>query len=216
MEQIFYGPDWPTHIYANPNGTFGKIMAYLSSWSQLKLKPIYLNDIFDTSYFYPGASLISTYGNGRWCMDENCLIGASLICQSKDALIKIGNNVFIGSGSQIISSKAITIGNNVLISSDVIIQDNDAHSLNYEPRAHDIEYALARHLGNPLSEKDWSKIASEEIRICDNSWIGMRAIILKGVEIGERSIVGAGSVVTKSVPSDVVVAGNPAVIVKKL
>jgi acetyltransferase-like isoleucine patch superfamily enzyme len=50
----------------------------------------------------------------------------------------------------------------------------------------------------------------------DNVWIGMNAVILKGVTIGENSVVAAGAVVSKSVPANVVVAGNPAVIVKEL
>jgi acetyltransferase-like isoleucine patch superfamily enzyme len=52
--------------------------------------------------------------------------------------------------------------------------------------------------------------------ISDNVWIGMNAIILKGVTIGENSVVAAGAVVTKSVPANVVVAGNPAVVTKEL
>jgi acetyltransferase-like isoleucine patch superfamily enzyme len=53
------------------------------------------------------------------------------------------------------------------------------------------------------------------VTIADNVWIGMNATILKGVTIGENSVVAAGAVVTKSVPANVVVAGNPAVVIKK-
>lgn len=54
-------------------------------------------------------------------------------------------------------------------------------------------------------------------KICSNKvWIGFNAIILKGVTIGEGAIVAAGAVVTKDVPAWTVVAGNPAVVVKKL
>ena len=52
--------------------------------------------------------------------------------------------------------------------------------------------------------------------IRDNVWIGFNAVILKGVTVGENSIVAAGAVVTKSVPANVAVAGNPAVVVKEL
>ncbi|HEX8899049.1 MAG TPA: DapH/DapD/GlmU-related protein, partial [Chthoniobacterales bacterium] len=60
------------------------------------------------------------------------------------------------------------------------------------------------------------EIRSAPVIISDNVWIGMNAVILKGVTIGENSVVAAGAVVTKSVPANVVVAGNPAVITKQL
>jgi acetyltransferase-like isoleucine patch superfamily enzyme len=53
------------------------------------------------------------------------------------------------------------------------------------------------------------------VKIADNVWIGMNAVILKGVTIGENSVVAAGSVVTKTVEPNTVVAGNPAVVVKQ-
>ncbi len=59
-------------------------------------------------------------------------------------------------------------------------------------------------------------IRTAPVRIADNVWIGMNAVILKGVTIGENSVVAAGSVVSKSVAANTVVAGNPAVVVKNL
>jgi len=53
------------------------------------------------------------------------------------------------------------------------------------------------------------------VKIADNVWIGMNAVILKGVIVGENSVVAAGSVVTKNVEPNTVVAGNPAVVVKR-
>ena len=68
--------------------------------------------------------------------------------------------------------------------------------------------------GDPLASKDWSVVRTKPIRICDKVWIGMNAIILKGVTIGEGSVDAAGSVVTKDVSPWTVVAGNPARVVK--
>ena len=59
------------------------------------------------------------------------------------------------------------------------------------------------------------KLKTAPVKIGDNVWIGMNAVILKGVTIGENSVVAAGSVVTKSVESNAVVAGNPATVVKR-
>jgi len=67
---------------------------------------------------------------------------------------------------------------------------------------------------NPLASKDWSVVPTKPIRICDKVWIGMNAIILKGVTIGEGAVVAAGAVVTKDVPPWTVAAGNPARVVK--
>jgi maltose O-acetyltransferase len=55
-----------------------------------------------------------------------------------------------------------------------------------------------------------------EVRIGNNVWIGSGAVILKGVTIGDRAVVGARAVITSDVPSDVVMAGNPARIIKRL
>lgn len=113
--------------------------------------------------------------------------------------IQIGNNVGI-SGSTINATTSITIGNNVLIGSGCIITDTDSHPLHYEDRN---------------AERN-EKTHRAPIVIEDNCFIGARSIILKGVTIGEGSVVGAGSVVSKDVPPHCVVCGNPAKVVKTL
>lgn len=115
----------------------------------------------------------------------------------KTSIIKLGNNVQI-SGCTISAAEHITIGNNVLIGSGALITDSDAHPLD----------ASERLKGGPGN--------SRGITIGDNVFIGARAIILKGVNIGNNSIIGSGSVVVKDVPSNVVVGGNPAKILKIL
>ncbi len=116
-----------------------------------------------------------------------------------DSQIVIGNNVGI-SGSTICAVKSVTIGNNVLIGSGCIITDTDAHPISWK---------LRRERRSDLK-------AVSPVVIQDDVFIGARSIILKGVTIGERSVVGAGSVVIKDVPPDCIVAGNPARVVRKL
>ena len=113
--------------------------------------------------------------------------------------IVIGDNVGI-SGSTICARKEIVIGNNVLIGSGCIITDSDAHPIEWKDRR----------------EGASNKIKCAPIIIGNDVFIGARSIILKGVEIGDRAVVGAGSVVTRNVPADTIVAGNPAVVVKEL
>lgn len=117
-----------------------------------------------------------------------------------NAAIKIGNNVGISSSS-IWAHKSITIGNNVTIGANCTIVDSDCHSLDH------------RHRGKPV---DLEYKIDLPIVIEDDVLIGAQSIILKGVTIGERSVIGAGSVVTKNIPPDVIAAGNPCRVIKRL
>jgi acetyltransferase-like isoleucine patch superfamily enzyme len=113
---------------------------------------------------------------------------------AKNAEIIIGNNVGI-SGATISCSLSITIGDDTMIGSGVLITDSDAHSIHPELRK-DSKYARCK-----------------PIVIENNVFIGARSIVLKGVRIGEGSVIGAGSVVTKDVHPMSIAAGNPAKIV---
>lgn len=110
------------------------------------------------------------------------------------AHLSIGNNVGI-SQTTIIAHADITIEDNVKIGGGTSIYTSDFHSLDATKRAssHDIEFRVQK-----------------PVYISKNAFIGAHSIILKGVTIGENSIVGAGSVVTHSIPSNQVWAGNPA------
>lgn len=114
-----------------------------------------------------------------------------------EAVIQIGNNVGM-SGCTVSAHRSITIGNHVLIGSGALITDSDAHALD-------------------VAERRCGKGGqSKPVMIYDDAFIGARAIVLKGVTIGQGAIVGAGSVVVKDVPPFTVVAGNPARIIKTL
>lgn len=121
------------------------------------------------------------------------------ICAQSGAIVKIGDNVGMSSPS-IWAYKSIKIGNNVKLGGDVIIIDSDSHSLNYDKR---------RNIESDINDRQ-----DIEIVIDDDVWIGARSIILKGVHIGARTVIGAGSVVTKNLPPDCIAAGNPAKIIK--
>ncbi len=106
----------------------------------------------------------------------------------------------------------IRIGSHCLISWNVGIADSDFHPLAPAQRRIDAE-ALAPFFENRPPRP---KLVTAPVIIGDNVWIGMNAVILKGVTIGDNSVVAAGSVVTKNIEPNTVVAGNPAVVVKKL
>jgi acetyltransferase-like isoleucine patch superfamily enzyme len=115
-------------------------------------------------------------------------------------------------GALIMADELIEIGNHVLISWNVGIADSDFHPLDPVKRKQDT-YALAPFYKDRPPRPP---LRTRPVKICDNAWIGMNSTILKGVIIGENSVVAAGSVVTKSVPPNVVVAGNPAVVVRDI
>lgn len=140
---------------------------------------------------------------------EDCIVKSHLRWESSSQGIKIGPNTYIGSDTSLNSIKGITIGSDVLISNNCFISDSDGHSIDFKKRKEDVPNRWK-------GFKDWSDISSDAIKIKDGVWIGAYSIVLKGVTIGKRTIIGAGSVVTKDIPNDVVAAGNPAKIIRRL
>lgn len=109
--------------------------------------------------------------------------------------ITIGHYCLICAGVRISAATEITIGDNCMMAQRVYITDADWHDL----------YDRGRFIGK-----------SAPVTIGDNVWIGDSAIICKGIAIGNNSIIGAGAVVVKDIPANVVAAGNPAVVLKRL
>lgn len=116
--------------------------------------------------------------------------GVSIYMESTSSRLSIGNNTFINRRSEIVCMSDIHIGNNCAISWDVKIMDTDYHYIN-------------------------DKSNTKAVYIGDNVWIGMSSLILKGVHIGDGAVIGAGAVVTRDVPPNTIVAGNPARVVKE-
>ena len=106
----------------------------------------------------------------------------------------IGNNNIIGFRFTALCRDKISIGNNNFIASDVFVCDYN-------------------HSTNKLLH--YNKLFSSPVSIGNDCWIGEKCIILPGVSIGDGCIIGAGSVVTKSVPNYCMAVGNPAKIIKK-
>lgn len=146
------------------------------------------------------------FGHGRIVLGSNVrLSGKSSIIfshrPSSPPLLRVGDGTFIGHNCSLHIADAVTIGEHCLIAGGVRISDNDGHPL------------------DPIRRRRNEAMPREAIRavsIGDDVWIGAGAQVLKGVAIGDRSVVGAGAIVARDVPSDVVVAGNPARIVKRL
>lgn len=154
-------------------------------------------EIGDDFTFYSGGNLNPICRN----------LKGSFYVPYSDSRIVIGDRVGISS-SCLWAKERITIGNDVHIGGDCLLMDNDAHPHDY--RQCRLSFC------QEVREDDYSKlIPSAPIEIGDDVWIGARCIILKGVHIGARSIIAAGSVVTKDIPADCIAAGGPAKVIKR-
>lgn len=138
-------------------------------------------------------------------------------------LLSVGNNSSIGNGaeffpleqghpSKIIIGDGVVIGdyNRFASMNSIVIEDNVLFAAYVHITDHSHEY---RNPDIPVVKQ--GVFTKGEVRICKNSWIGLRVSILSGVTIGEHSVVAAGSIVTKDVPAFSVVAGIPAKVIKR-
>lgn len=123
----------------------------------------------------------------------------TIIIARGEGKVCIGDGVGI-SGATIYAREEILIGNNVLVGANTKILDNDFHPIEVEAR----------------NANDFSRLECRPVKIGENVFIGCNCLILKGTEIGSNSIVGAGSVVCGKFPENVVIAGNPAKVIKRL
>jgi acetyltransferase-like isoleucine patch superfamily enzyme len=169
-------------------------------WLILRIKDI---DIAGICYFSGFSSVRKTKGSilkiGRNCrfnsLSDSNLIGINHKCiistHSSDASLVIGNNCGF-SGTTIGCFKEIIISDNARCGANTVITDSDWH------------------LNDVRSGKP------KRVVIEENVWLGYGVVVLKGVTIGANSVIGAGSVVTKDIPANVVAAGNPCRVIKKL
>lgn len=123
--------------------------------------------------------------------------------------VHIGEWTTLGRDSLILSVNSVKIGNNCAIAGNVIITDNNYHPINPSDRLY-MSYT-------PHGSIERSPIysANAPVKIGNNVWIGTYARISKGVTIGDNSIIGANSVVTKDIPANCIAVGNPARVVKE-
>lgn len=127
----------------------------------------------------------------------------SYSCNGQKSLF-FGNNVQINDFVHIAALEKVKIGNNVLIAGKVFITDLEHGS-----------YIGNEYDSNPCSIVKDRQLSSKAVIIEDNVWIGEHVSVLPGVTIGENSIIGANSVVTKSIPPNSIAVGCPARVIKQ-
>jgi len=187
-----------------------KWIIYLKNRNTLRNNKV----VFHKSLKIGGCLYISNHGTLN--IGENCIINSGKIYNiiggdtktniliGNGAKLNIGNNVGI-SNSTFVCRELIAINDDVLIGGNCKIYDADFHSIDFQERM------------NPYINKTNDRfIKKAPIIINKGAWIGGHCIILKGITIGEMSIIGAGSVLTKSVPPYEIWAGNPARFIRKI
>lgn len=165
---------------------------------------LYPNIIFGKKNSFVGFTKFRNYPGGSITIGDKCsflssatsnLIGINHRCMlstmTKNATITIGDGCGF-SGTVVGAFLSISLGKNVRCGANTLITDGDWHCDD-------------RRSGPP-----------KEVIIENNVWLGEGVKVLKGVLIGENSLIGAGSVVTKNIPANVVAAGNPCKIIKSL
>ncbi len=171
------------------------------------------NSVQYANYRIVGTPIIEISGNGRIVLGDNLQMNNGMldnqigynnpcILRAENGSILIGKNVGMSQTTLVAKNVNITIGCNVKIGGGVKVYTTDFHSLHYEDRRE--------------SEYDTANRKCAPVVIDDDCFIGAGSIILKGVHIGARTIIGAGSVVTKDIPADVIAGGNPCKILKEI
>ncbi len=145
-------------------------------------------------------------GRGQIVIGDNVRLSGklSIIFSARhcsQTAVSIGDGTFLGHNCALTIASRLEIGRHCLIASGVRIADFDGHPID----------ALHRRRGDFVSSNRVLPVS-----IGDDVWIGNGATILKGVTLGDRTIIGTRAVVTHSVPADCIVVGNPAKIVKYL
>jgi acetyltransferase-like isoleucine patch superfamily enzyme len=148
--------------------------------------------------FIGGGFRIYLIGNSKVSIRGKIHIFDNVELQCRNAALEIGNNCSINSHSRIIAFEKIDIGDRVVIAQFVTILDHD-HSQTFQ--------------NEKLILKGYT---TSPIKIGNNVWIGDKVTITKGVNIGNNVIIGANAVVTKDIPSNSIVGGIPARVIKVL
>jgi lipopolysaccharide O-acetyltransferase len=122
----------------------------------------------------------------------------------REPCLFVGSDVEVNDYVHIAAAERVEIGDNVLIASRVFISDHN-HG----------QYDISNPGSAPSIPPGKRPLASKPVKIGDNVWIGEQVCILPGVVIGDGAVVGSGAVVTRDVPADTIVVGNPAHAVRR-
>lgn len=165
--------------------------------------------IHSSAKLHPEAEIANIHGDpSAIVIGAHSHVRGQLLTFWNGGKITIGEWVYVGHGSRIWSQASVSIGNNVLISHLADIHDTNSHPIDWGARRKDSRAILS---GEEYASP--SATISSPVVIEEDAWIGLKAIVLKGVRVGRGAIVAAGAVVTKNVEPWTIVAGNPAKVI---
>lgn len=181
----------------NPFRTILFVRTFFKSfWYKVKYEKILKKATFGKRLRISGKLIIKGHGKVFFGDDVVCSMTVTPFTHSPEAVIKIGDGAFLN-GTRFGAAKSISIGSKCILA-DCRIMDTDFHSLRKD-----------RH-------SKYAPVEVSPVYIGDNVWIGAQAAVLKGVTIGENSVIGFGAVVTKDIEPNVIAAGNPAKVVREI
>jgi acetyltransferase-like isoleucine patch superfamily enzyme len=161
--------------------------------------------------FGPQSRVINPGAVDRITIGANTLVDGELLVHDYGGTIALGEACYVGPGTRIWSGESLVIGDHVFIAHNVTIVDTNAHQLDASERAEHYQRTVVE--ARPFEK---GSIETAPVRIESHAWINFNVAILKGVTVGRGAIIGAGSVVTKDVPPNVLCAGNPARVIRAL
>lgn len=125
-------------------------------------------------------------------------------------MIDIGADTYFGDGTLISAAQEVVIGAGTLLAHGVQVFDNDTHPLDAQQRVRHFRMIVGLEPAGPV------EVGSAPVRIGQRCWIGMHALIMKGVTLGDETVVAAGSLVVSDFPARVLIGGNPARVIRSL
>lgn len=127
---------------------------------------------------------------------ENCFIESPFFANWGGHHVHLGSNVYANAGLKLVDDTHIYIGDCTMLGPNVVLA-TAGHPINPELRSQGYQYNMPVHIGR-------------------NCWLGAGVIVMPGVTIGDNTVIGAGSIVTKDIPSGVVAVGNPCRVLREV
>ena len=127
---------------------------------------------------------------------ENCYIESPYFANWGGHHVHLGSNIYANAGLKLVDDTHIYVGDCTMFGPNVVIA-TAGHPIDPELRSKGLQYNLPVHIGK-------------------NCWLGAGVIVMPGVTIGDNTVIGAGSIVTKDIPSNVVAVGNPCRVLREV